>query len=108
MPMSALAMHWFEIHALDLDRACRFHHAVLDGHVRLGTFGAAPLEWFDVPCHSERERPFSTAKAIGSGGWSRPAGERRARGTTFLDLIAIPSSRTWWCSPPGGLARRMR
>lgn len=51
------ALRWFEIPALDLDRAFAFYHAVLGGGVRMGTFGGAPLALFDVP--------FSTGEAVG-------------------------------------------
>lgn len=43
------ALHWFEIPARDLNRAYTFYHTVLDGHVRMGTFGGPPLVLFDVP-----------------------------------------------------------
>lgn len=51
------AVHWFELPANDLDRAFRFYSTVLNGHVRMGTFGGAPLVLFDVP--------FGTGEAIG-------------------------------------------
>jgi predicted enzyme related to lactoylglutathione lyase len=50
--MSPHALHWFEIPAADLTRAFTFYHAVLDGHVRMGTFGGAALALFDVPFHT--------------------------------------------------------
>ncbi|MCA0375846.1 MAG: VOC family protein [Gemmatimonadetes bacterium] len=49
--MAAHALHWFEIPARDLARAFTFYATVLDGHVRMGTFGGAPLALFDVPFH---------------------------------------------------------
>jgi predicted enzyme related to lactoylglutathione lyase len=55
--MSPHALHWFEIPASDLPRAFAFYSAVLDGHVRMGTFGGAPLVLFDVP--------FNTGEAVG-------------------------------------------
>lgn len=55
--MSAHALHWFEIPATQLDRAYQFYHAVLDGRVRMGTFGGQPLALFDVP--------FADGSAVG-------------------------------------------
>lgn len=43
------ALHWFEIPAHDLTRAFTFYHTVLNGRVRMGTFGGPPLVLFDVP-----------------------------------------------------------
>ncbi len=51
------AINWFEIPALDLDRAFNFYNTVLEGHVRKGTFGDGDLILFDVP--------FSTGEAVG-------------------------------------------
>jgi predicted enzyme related to lactoylglutathione lyase len=51
------ALNWFELPALDLDRAYLFYHSILNGHVRMGTFGDAPLVLFDVP--------FKTGEAVG-------------------------------------------
>lgn len=55
--MSMHALNWFELPALDLDRAHTFYHTILNGHVRMGTFGDAPLVLFDVP--------FKTGEAVG-------------------------------------------
>lgn len=55
--MSIHALNWFELPALDLDRAYRFYNTILGGHVRMGTFGNAPLVLFDVP--------FKTGEAVG-------------------------------------------
>lgn len=55
--MSRHALNWFELPALDLDRAHTFYHTILGGHVRMGTFGEAPLVLFDVP--------FQTGEAVG-------------------------------------------
>ena len=55
--MNPHALTWFELPALDLDRAFTFYHTILNGHVRMGTFGSAPLVLFDVP--------FKTGEAIG-------------------------------------------
>lgn len=55
--MSSHALHWFELPATDLVRAYTFYTAVLDGHVRMGTFAGAPLVLFDVP--------FGTGEAVG-------------------------------------------
>lgn len=51
------AIHWFEIPALQLERAFTFYNAILGGHVRKGTFGDSELILFDVP--------FSTGEAVG-------------------------------------------
>ncbi len=51
------AINWFEIPALDLDRAYRFYTAVLNNHVRKGSFGQQDLVLFDVP--------FATGEAVG-------------------------------------------
>lgn len=51
------AINWFEIPALDLDRAFSFYSLVLQGHVRKGTFGDSELILFNVP--------FSTGEAVG-------------------------------------------
>lgn len=51
------AIRWFELPALDLDRAFTFYKTILNGHVRMGTFGNAPLVLFDVP--------FTTGEAVG-------------------------------------------
>ena len=58
------AVQWFEIPALDLDRAFRFYHTVLAGHVRKGTFGGGELVLFDVP--------FATGEAVGGSIVVRP------------------------------------
>lgn len=55
--MNPHAVSWFELPALDLDRAFNFYTTVLQGHVRMGTFGNAPLVLFDVP--------FKTGEAVG-------------------------------------------
>lgn len=55
--MSAHALHWFEIPALQLERAFQFYHTVLNARVRMGTFGGQPLALFDVP--------FADGSAIG-------------------------------------------
>ncbi len=55
--MSMHALNWFELPALDLDRAFKFYNTILGGHVRMGTFGNAPLVLFDVP--------FKTGEAVG-------------------------------------------
>ncbi len=51
------ALNWFELPALDLDRAFKFYHQVVNGRVRMGTFGDKPLVLFDVP--------FQTGEAVG-------------------------------------------
>jgi hypothetical protein len=51
------AINWFEIPALDLERAFQFYYAVLNGNVRKGTFGTGDLILFNVL--------FSTGEAVG-------------------------------------------
>lgn len=58
------AVQWFEIPALDLDRAFAFYHTILDAHVRKGTFGNGDLILFDVP--------FNTGEAVGGSIVVRP------------------------------------
>jgi uncharacterized protein len=58
------SINWFEIPALDLDRAYHFYHTVLGGHVRKGTFGNGDLILFDVP--------FTTGEAVGGSIVVRP------------------------------------
>lgn len=58
------AIQWFEIPALDLDRAFQFYYAVFNGKVRKGTFGNGDLILFDVP--------FNTGEAVGGSIVVRP------------------------------------
>ncbi|MCU0341558.1 MAG: VOC family protein [Spirosomaceae bacterium] len=58
------AINWFEIPALDLDRAFTFYSTVLDGNVRKGTFGNGDLILFNVP--------FGTGEAVGGSIVVRP------------------------------------
>lgn len=51
------AIQWFEIPALDLERAFQFYSTVLSGNVRKGTFGSGELILFNVP--------FATGEAVG-------------------------------------------
>lgn len=51
------AIQWFEIPALDLERAFQFYTEVLHGNVRKGTFGNGDLILFNVP--------FATGEAVG-------------------------------------------
>lgn len=51
------AINWFEIPALDLERAFQFYNTILNGNVRKGTFGNGDLILFNVP--------FATNEAIG-------------------------------------------
>lgn len=51
------AIQWFEIPALDLERAFGFYSAVLNNQVRKGTFGNGELILFNVP--------FNTGEAVG-------------------------------------------
>lgn len=58
------AIKWFEIPALDLNRAFSFYSTILNGNVRMGTFGNGDLILFNVP--------FSTGEAVGGSIVSRP------------------------------------
>lgn len=51
------AINWFEIPAVDLNRAFNFYSKVLNGNVRMGTFGNGDLILFNVP--------FNTGEAVG-------------------------------------------
>lgn len=51
------AIQWFEIPALDLERAFTFYATILNQHVRKGTFGNGELILFDVP--------FQQGEAVG-------------------------------------------
>ena len=51
------AINWFEIPALDLERAFHFYAAILNNNVRKGTFGNGELILFNVP--------FNTGEAAG-------------------------------------------
>lgn len=51
------AINWFEIPALDFDRAFQFYTSILHGNVRKGTFGNEDLILFNVP--------FNTGEAVG-------------------------------------------
>ncbi|MFN8345269.1 MAG: VOC family protein [Spirosomataceae bacterium] len=58
------AINWFEIPALDLERAFQFYSTVLNGNVRRGTFGNGDLILFNVP--------FNTGEAVGGSIVVRP------------------------------------
>ncbi len=58
------AINWFEIPALDLERAFQFYSTVLNGNVRKGTFGNGDLILFNVP--------FATGEAVGGSIVVRP------------------------------------
>jgi len=51
------AVNWFEIPALELDRAYNFYSSILNKNVRKGTFGNGDLILFNVP--------FNTGEAVG-------------------------------------------
>lgn len=51
------AINWFEIPALDLERAFLFYSEILGANVRKGTFGGDELILFNVP--------FATGEAVG-------------------------------------------
>ncbi|WP_028668677.1 VOC family protein [Runella zeae] len=58
------AVNWFEIPAIDLDRAYQFYSIVLNGNVRKGTFGNGDLILFNVP--------FNNGEAVGGSLVVRP------------------------------------
>ncbi|MFN8357370.1 MAG: VOC family protein [Spirosomataceae bacterium] len=58
------AINWFEIPALDLERAFAFYSAVFNGNIRKGTFGNGDLILFNVP--------FNTGEAVGGSIVVRP------------------------------------
>jgi predicted enzyme related to lactoylglutathione lyase len=58
------AINWFEIPALDLERAFQFYSTVLNGNVRKGTFENSELILFNVP--------FNTGEAVGGAIVARP------------------------------------
>lgn len=51
------AVNWFEIPALDLERAFAFYSTLLNKNVRKGTFGNGELILFNVP--------FATGEGVG-------------------------------------------
>ncbi|MBL7831538.1 MAG: VOC family protein [Saprospiraceae bacterium] len=51
------AINWFEIPAIDLERAFIFYSTILNNNVRKGTFGNSELILFNVP--------FNTGEAVG-------------------------------------------
>lgn len=51
------AINWFEIPALDLERAFGFYSTILNNNVRKGTFGNGDLILFNVP--------FNSGEAVG-------------------------------------------
>jgi predicted enzyme related to lactoylglutathione lyase len=51
------AINWFEIPAINLDRAFNFYSTVLNNNVRKGTFGNVEIILFDVP--------FANGEAVG-------------------------------------------
>jgi uncharacterized protein len=51
------ALNWFEIPAINLDRAFEFYSIILNNNVRKGTFGNGALILFNVP--------FENGSAVG-------------------------------------------
>lgn len=51
------AIQWFEIPAVDLERAFQFYSRILNNQVRKGNFGGGELILFNVP--------FNTGEAVG-------------------------------------------
>jgi predicted enzyme related to lactoylglutathione lyase len=58
------AITWFEIPAIELERAFQFYSTVLHGNVRKGTFGNGELILFNVP--------FNIGEAVGGSVVVRP------------------------------------
>lgn len=66
-------INWFEIPALDLDRAVRFYEAALDAPLRREVFGGAPLAIFAsseeatggaIVCNPKDARPSVTGDGV--------------------------------------------
>lgn len=71
------SLNWFEIPALDIERAFAFYSAILpEGAVRMGTFGNGPLVLFNVP--------FGTGEAVGGSIVVRPDLQPTTSGPTIF------------------------
>lgn len=69
------ALQWFEIPALDLERAFQFYSAILHNNVRKGTFFGEELILFNVP--------FATGEAVGGSIVVREDMQPSANGSTL-------------------------
>jgi predicted enzyme related to lactoylglutathione lyase len=89
------AINWFEIPAVDLDRAFAFYTAVLHGNVRKGTFGNGDLLLFNVP--------FSTGEAVGGSIVVRPDLTPTTQGPViYLNAFGKLSEAVSKVEPAGG------
>lgn len=89
------AVQWFEIPALDLERAFGFYSAVLPGNVRKGTFGAGELILFNVP--------FQTGEAVGGSIVVRPDLKPTTEGgVLYLNAFGPLSETVARVEPAGG------
>lgn len=75
------AISWFEIPAIDLNRAYEFYFTILNGNVRKGTFDNGELILFNVP--------FSTGEAVGGSIVVRDDLKPRTEGGTLIYLNAF-------------------
>jgi predicted enzyme related to lactoylglutathione lyase len=89
------AIQWFEIPALDLERAYQFYTSVLHGNVRKGTFGDGELLLFNVP--------FATGEAVGGSVVVRPDIVPTADGVViYLNAFGKLSDAVQKVEPAGG------
>lgn len=89
------AVRWFEIPALDLNRAFTFYHTVLNGNVRMGTFGGDPLILFNVP--------FQNGEAVGGSVVQRASMQPSANGPLiYLNAFAALSEAVSKVATAGG------
>lgn len=89
------AINWFEIPALDLDRAFQFYSTVLNGNVRKGTFGNGELILFNVPFH--------TGEAVGGSIVVRPDLQPTTEGgVIYLNAFGKLSEATGRVASAGG------
>lgn len=89
------AVNWFEMPALDLQRAYTFYYNVLNGNVRMGTFGNADIILFNVP--------FSSGEAVGGSIVVRQDLKPTSEGTIiYLNAFGSLSSALSRVEPNGG------
>jgi predicted enzyme related to lactoylglutathione lyase len=89
------AIHWFEIPALDLERAFHFYYHVLNGNVRKGSFGNGDLILFNVP--------FTSGEAVGGSIVVRPDLKPTSDGVVlYLNAFGKLSDTVSKVEPAGG------
>lgn len=89
------AIQWFEIPALDLERAFQFYTKVLRQQVRKGTFGNGELILFNVP--------FGTGEAVGGSIVVRPDLKPTTEGPViYLNAFGKLSDAVNEIEPAGG------